>query len=268
MSLRDESTLVISSCDKFSDLWDVYFSLFQQNWKHHPEETILVTDAETERRFNNVTVFAAGLSQEMPARLKDALEYIKTEYIFLTLDDYFISNPIDDTKLEEVFAFIKEKDIDYFRLSSLPNKGTSIKEHRGWKWINLNTNYAVNLYPGIWKKTFLDDVLVGNLSPWQFEVTLTNNAKRKGAICAMSKNQEFQILDVVRKGKVLHKAKRFLDKNQLDIGDRPVLPYGTEIKLKIIGFGSQIIPTPLAKIVRKILHVFGMSFFSDGTRKQ
>ena len=268
MSLRDESTLIISSCDKFSDLWGVYFSLFQQNWKCHPNETILVTDVATERRFNDVTVFAAGSNHEMPARLKDALKNIRTEYIFLTLDDYFIYNPINDTELEEVFSFIKEKDIDYFRLSSFPNKGTPIKEHKGWKWINLNTNYAVNLYPGIWKKTFLDNVLVGNLSPWQFEVTLTNHAKRDGAICVMSRKQEFPILDVVRKGKVLHKAKRFLDKNQLYIGNRPVLPYWTEVKLSIIGLGSQIIPTHLAKMVRKILHVFGMSFFSDGTRKQ
>ena len=31
MSLSDEVTMIISTCDKFSDLWDVHFQLLEKN---------------------------------------------------------------------------------------------------------------------------------------------------------------------------------------------------------------------------------------------
>lgn len=267
MSLRDEVALTISSCDKFSDLWNVHFQLLSQNWEHHPKETLLVTDCETEKSFSGIYVFSAGDNLEFPARLKEALKEINAQYVFLTLDDYFVISNIDDNKLDLVFAFIKENDIDYFRLFPIPNNGTPTKENKKWKWIDLNTNYAVNLYPGIWKKAFLEKALESNLSPWQFEVTLTQTAKDNRAKCVMSKCKEYPILDVVRKGKVLRKANRYLKKNGFDIGNRPIIPFATELKLNIIGYGSRILPPKIAKGIRGLLHKFGMSFYSDGSRK-
>ena len=267
MSLMDESTLIISSCQKFSDLWDVHISLLNQNWSNHPENVVLVTDATVDKSYPGIRTISAGEALEMPQRLRVAIEQIETDYIFLTLDDYFIKDCIDDQRLESVFTFMKEQNIDYFRLFSSPKAKNPIKGYKGWNWINLEDNYAVNLYPGIWKKDFFSKMLDSTLSPWQFEVTLSKRAKEEGALCAMSYNQEFPILDVVRKGKILHKANRYLKKRGLDIGDRPVISYGTEFKLFIIGNGNRILPKSIGKIVRKLLHRFGMSFFSDGTKK-
>ena len=267
MSLQNEVTMLISSCDKFSDLWDVHIHLLNKNWPEHPEEVLLVTDCTSKKHYPGIEIVATGDDLAMPARLKSALERVRTEYVFLTLDDYFLSKKIMNDRLENVFRFVQENDVDYFRLYRIPNDKTWVKGRKGWSWIDLETNYAVNLYPGIWKTSLLKKVMDGNLSPWEFEVTLTQRAKQEKAICVMSHNKEYPILDVVRKGKVLHKAARFFKRNHLDIGDRPVIPYSTEIKLKIIGLGSRILPKPLAKGARTILHKFGMNFFSDGTRK-
>jgi hypothetical protein len=228
---------------------------------------ILVTDCITNRQFNGVQVFSAGNKLEMPARIKSVICSVKTDYVFLTLDDYFVKDKILDSDIESVLSFICKNNVDYFRLFPIPNDKKSIIGHKGWNWIDLETNYAVNLYPGIWKRSFLEKVLDCNLSPWEFEVTLSKKAKKENAICVMSKNNEFPILDVVRKGKVLHKAKRYLESNNLNIGNRPVISYWVEIKLKIFGIGSRILPNKIAKYIRNILHNFGMKFYSDGTCK-
>ena len=84
-------SIIISTCDKFSDLWDAHILLLNQNWADRNVETFLVTDKPTDRTFENVTVVAAGEGTEITERLKVVLPLIKTEYVLFTLDDYFLS---------------------------------------------------------------------------------------------------------------------------------------------------------------------------------
>lgn len=259
--------LLISSCDRFSDLWDAHIDFLNQNWPDHPRETILVTDKDTERCFENVKVIAAGDNMEMPQRIKTALKNIESEYVFLTLDDYFLIQEVDEKKIRSIVTYMSEKKIDYIRLHKIPDSKKEIAEFPGLFWVDLDVNYAVNLYPGIWKKEFLESTIAESLSAWEFEVTLTQMARDKNARCAMCKNDVFVILDVVRKGKVLRKANRYFKKHGIDIGDRPLIPLSMAFKLKIIGWASINLPKPIADVTRKVMHIFGLKFFSDGTRK-
>lgn len=52
-------SIIISTCDKFSDLWDAHVQLLNQNWADRNVETFLLTDKPTDRKFKNITVVAA-----------------------------------------------------------------------------------------------------------------------------------------------------------------------------------------------------------------
>ena len=58
--MENNFSIIISTCDKFSDLWDAHILLLNQNWADRNVETFLVTDKHTDRTFENVTVVAAG----------------------------------------------------------------------------------------------------------------------------------------------------------------------------------------------------------------
>ena len=85
--LKDTITCLIFSCDKFSDLWDANLKLFRENWPERDFETFIVTDKPTEYTFSDVQIIAAGSDLEWSDRLKYALQYVKTDYVFVTLDD-------------------------------------------------------------------------------------------------------------------------------------------------------------------------------------
>lgn len=89
--MENNFSIIISTCDKFSDLWDAHILLLNQNWADRNVETFLVTDKPTDRTFKNVTVVAAGEGTEITERLKAVLPLIKTEYVLFTLDDYFLN---------------------------------------------------------------------------------------------------------------------------------------------------------------------------------
>ena len=106
--MENNFSIIISTCDKFSDLWDAHILLLNQNWADRNVETFLVTDKPTDRTFENVTVVAAGEGTEITERLKVVLPLVKTEYVLFTLDDYFLTEKISTQALNEDILEINE----------------------------------------------------------------------------------------------------------------------------------------------------------------
>ena len=257
-------SVLISSCDKFSDLWETHFRLYRENWDGAPWKTYLVTDKPTDRRFDGVEIIAAGEELDFPMRIRYALEQIDTDYVLVTLDDYFLIEKARAGILSELAERAEREKIDYLMLYD--RRKTDPKKYKSpdvLEPIDLTKKYAVTLYPAIWNKDFLYHSVKSDLSPWLFEPSLTGYAREAGANCQFSPAGTFVILDVVRKGKVLRKADRYFKKHGIDIGDRPLIARSTEWKLAIMEQISWHAPKKLFRILKKIAKKCGMKFYSE-----
>ena len=136
MAMENDFSVIVSTCDKFSDLWDANLLLLNQNWADRNAETFLVTDKPTDRTFENVTVVAAGEDAEITERLRAVLPLIKTEYILFTLDDYFLTEKISTQAVNEDIQIMNKHRIDYLRLFVMTMK-------------SLKNRKAEELEPGI-----------------------------------------------------------------------------------------------------------------------
>lgn len=262
MELSEKLTLMIQTCEAFSDLWETHFRLLEESWPNCPVRRVLVTDAPTDAAFPGVEVFCAGPGKQFPARLAAVLPQIETDYILLTLDDYFPIHPISTAKLSRLAEIMDAENLDYIRLFSDPNSFRNT-EHKGLYEIDLSENYAVNLYPGIWRKAFLAQTLETETDIWTYEVSLTHTARRLNARCVLSKGKEFKILDVVRKGKLLHRANAYLKRRGLYRGSREVIHWWEEIRIFVFSAGKRILPRPAAEWVKAQLRRRGFCFYSD-----
>jgi len=265
--LEEKITLVIHSCDKFSDLWDAHITLLNRNWADRTVKTLLVTDTQTDKHYENVTILPTGDSKELSERTEAMLAHIDTKFVLVTLDDYFPVFPIDSEKIERVVKIMEKEDLDYVRLYLRPKykRRDRWTEYSNFYHIDTTRNYSVNLYVGIWKKTFIGKTIhKPPLNAWDYEVSLTKIAHEVGARCAVSLNHEFEILDVVRKGKILNKANRYLKENDLYHGNRPVISRMYEIKLAIRTWGIRMMPRCITNLARKIMTRLGHSYYSQG----
>ena len=257
-------TMLILSCDKFSDLWDGHIKLLERNWPDRDMETYIVTDAQTDKFYENVGIIIAGTDCEWSERLAVALRSVKTDYVFITLDDYFLIEKVDDSSIVALTDMMDREKIDYVRLFKRPKR--TREELYGYSGINrvdTTCNYSVNLYPGIWKKDFIETCVKKPLNAWKFEVSLHKRTGEYGAKCVVSHRNEFRILDVVRKGKLLHKSARYFKKHPgIYEGNREVNSLGYEIRLFIKTWTARHLPISLIKLLRKILSRFGYSSFS------
>lgn len=264
--LSDKVTLLIFSCEKFSDLWDAHVEFLEKNWGNRGIETYIVTDEEHEKHYANVKIMPThtdGL--DFPSRLTAALEQVKTEYVFVTLDDYFLIQPVSNEKIAGLVDLMERESLDYLRLFKRPTNatGNEIPGYPNINYVHTDKEYSVNLYAGIWRRDFMKKTVEDVKDIWHFEVALTKVSHKLGAKCAVSHNNEFVILDVVRKGKILIHANRYFKKHNIYVSDRPVHTFWYEFKLGILTWGNRLMPRWVAKIARKVLSKFGFHSFSQ-----
>lgn len=261
--LKDNLTLVIHSCDLYSDLWDGHVQLLNQNWGNRNLNTLLVTDKITTKQYNNVTLISAGEGTEFSQRTKFMLNFVNTKYVLITLDDYYPIKEINNSKIEYLINIMENENLDYIRLFPDPNSRKKFGSYKKLYHIPFDINYSVNLYQGIWRKTFIEKTIGAPMNAWQYEVSLTKIAANANAKCVLSKGKEYEILDVVRKGKILHKAARYFKKHALYKGERKVITYAEELRIFVFSIGKKILPRRLSILLKRILKKLGFKFYSE-----
>ena len=259
-------TILVLSCDKFSDLWSGHIKLLEQNWPDRDMDTFIVTDAPTEKSYPTVKVISAGIVVEWSDRLKYALKMVKTDYVFITLDDYFLIKKVSDNNIADLLSIMMREKIDYIRLFPKPERATKEELHGypGVYKIDKKIPYCVNLYSGMWNSAFLYSIIKEPMNAWRFEVSLAKRARDYNASCVVSVRNEFEILDVVRKGKLLHNAvKYFYNHPGIYDGNRLVNTWIYEIQLCVQIFMADHLPLWVHKPVKSIMNLFGKRFYSD-----
>lgn len=256
-------SLLILSCDAFSDIWDANFTLLEQNFGNRNMETYLVSDKENHKIMReNIHFIFVGEQKEFSCRIKEALKHVKTKYVLVVLDDYLLTKPINCNSLNKIIEIVKLENYDYFRLFNTPAGKKKTKYYK-IKTLHPLDVYDVNLYPGIWKVSVLKDMVKEKRNPWQLEVSLSKQMEEKGYRCAMTSKKIFPFMDTIRKGKMLIKAKWYLSKNKLYFGDRRRISIYTSLVLTLRWHLRKILPKKILKFLKQKLRKKGMEFYSE-----
>lgn len=262
--MLENLTLLIHSCGAYSDLWSGQVEMLNRHWGKRNIRTVILTDTNPmELSFEGVEIFCAGEGLEITDRLKAFLPTVTTEFVFVTLDDYYLMNDVDNDRISFLLKFMEQERFDYLRLFKIPKHGKKIRD--GIYDVGIyrkQSSYYVNLYQGIWRKSFIENTITESLNAWQYEVSLTPYAIKNNIKCAMTKGKEYQILDVIRKGKVLHKAHRYFKKDPVYKGNRPIMPLKTELKLWFRTFLKRVLPRPIVRKLKKEMIKHGATFYS------
>lgn len=267
--LKDKITLLIHSCDKFSDLWDAHTYLLNKNWANRGVDTIIATDKQTEKEYDGVTILSAGEGAEITDRTLYALPQIKTEFVLVTLDDYFLTKPISSERIERLVGIMESEKLDYMRLFVRPKKKRIKSEYKKVYYYDMSGDYVVNLYPGIWRKSFIAQTLGEKLNAWEYEVKLSEMARNLNAQCMLSLGNEFPIMDTVRKGRILNFPYLYLKRHHLYNGERPVMPVMAEFSLFVKTWVNRFAVTVLPySVYDRLKSKTGVKSFSKKSNTQ
>lgn len=205
--------LLVHSCDSREWLW--------KHWKRYFEESewdiipVFITETKkvlwTGKRnylakpfgkvpFSTVLIKCLEAIGDNPQKAK------QNEYIWYTLDDYFIVEPIDWKYYESLVIHLHA---DVLRLQ--PNVQVDSLPYRFEKHGELlkqrpDSAYTMTMQTSIWRREYFLECLTPGMDPWEVEAT-----KPKLGNVYFVPRLPFWYVDTVRRGEILEKHKGMFD---------------------------------------------------------
>jgi hypothetical protein len=179
MKKTNQPSIVISSCDAYSDCWEPFFKLFSTFWKDCPYPLILLSERKDCSAVNtfglNVTSFTAAEPDE--TRIPWANQWVNflrqypEDHFFYFQEDYFLEQQVRTDYVEKAHQFTLAEDGAHFGLSLFGTRSPRIP-HPRLDWIECpswRSRYRINLQAGLWKKEAFLAYLRPDESAWGFE---------------------------------------------------------------------------------------------------
>lgn len=251
-------SVVILSCDKYSDLWAPFFSLLEKNWPDCPYDIYLGSNTIDFKK-DGVKILFSGKDIDWSNSATKIVSQLSSKYLLILLEDMFIGSPINTAYVEQILSFMQEVKAKHIHIRPLPLPDHVI-ENIPIGIYNKGMPYRVNVI-GFWEREYFLDLLIPGETPWQFE---TMGSYRtifyEGFYCL---NKElFKHVNMVEKGCWIPKSVKWCRENGVSINmSRRKLPTGFKLmmnKLKVVYFDTILkinweVRVNIMNILRKIL---------------
>lgn len=171
--LKNCVTILVNSCDAYSDLWYPFFALFKKYWGAEGAEIVLNTESK-EFQFDGLnikTIHPKSKNAPYGRRMIEVLKQINSEYIILFLDDFFLRSKVKGDVIERIIDWMdRDKSIACFYNDCLDTYAEWEKDkYLGFKRIPWGASYTLNMQVGVWRRKKLIKYWRDNISPWEWE---------------------------------------------------------------------------------------------------
>lgn len=162
-------SILVISCDKYFEIWPIFFKLFFKYWPDCPFKIYLSTN-EMDYTDPRIQVIKVGEDISWGSNLKSALSKISDKYVLTLLEDFLILKPVDSFKILKQLENIQELDGHYLRLLDNPKPNKSIAFSSEIGEITPGQHWRVAMQPAIWKRSTLTDLLRTDETAWDMEI--------------------------------------------------------------------------------------------------
>jgi hypothetical protein len=209
-------TMIIMSCEKYSDLWHPCSNLLGKFWDNTEIQRILVTDRNTSTFETVDEIFEAGTDLNWMGRLNKVLLKIKTNYVFLVCEDYFLVSSVNDLDFKSHLELMDKHSLVNLRLIPNPRPtGALVTEE--CRFYSGSQQYRIATQAGVWRTDFLKTLTEKDGSIWAFEKHNSDRVDIASARVAGYTTHRFPFIDAVHKGMWEPLAIRFCEVNDVTV---------------------------------------------------
>lgn len=268
--IESKLTVLVIGFDGYLDVWNHDFMLMNRFWKNRPR-TVLANQ-ELIPNYEGVEILNAGKDAEWSKKVIEAIKQIDTEYILLLLEDFFISKPVDNSKLLQAVELMDKDKLDYYQVlvQLVKQSWTPGKPYKGNKHIRIipkNKKYPINLQAAIWRKKYLKQALEeGNYNAWVFEMNhMYDSVNSDRVSCVIDDTNMLNITHGIVQSKYLRAAKSKLVRLGCNITDseRATLSFADDFKYKLKLFMYSLVPQCLQTHAKRIGKSMKIDFVTD-----
>lgn len=169
MDIPGDLSLVIVSCDRYSDVWPAFFSSFWRFWSDCPYPIYLGTNdlVHTDPRVHTVRT---GNDSSWGENTRKLVEQVGSPYLLLMLEDFFVRRRVVTEEVERCFLALKKLEGGYLRLKPFPKPDHGVPGFPEIGEIKHGAPYRSALQAAIWRKDVLLSMLLDGESAWDMEL--------------------------------------------------------------------------------------------------
>lgn len=180
--LDKNCTLLVNTCDSYSDCWDGFFQLLRIQWPEFDMPVVLNTESKsyTFEGMNIRTVGGGKKNEAWGSRLIRALKSIDTKYVLFALDDFYLDAPVRVEKLEKCYHYMENNfKIAYFSFMTVNDTNDVISdEYPGFERRSQKGEYRLNCQFALWNREYLISYIRPHESPWEWELYGSKRSSR------------------------------------------------------------------------------------------
>ena len=186
--MNDLLSVVVNGYDGYSDAWSPFYQLFTKYWENCPYPKYFISGDNV---FPFLSFKSITTSKEFNActRLKTALNRIKSKYILLFQEDYFLVKNVNNENIEIILDYMEKNKIDCMRLHPSPKpKGKEEIISQGLKCVKITngTEYCINLQLSIWRKDYFLELIKPLSTVWDIEYLGSKNCHKDSRLFSLS----------------------------------------------------------------------------------
>lgn len=196
-------TVLVNSCDAFSDCWDPFFRLFATFWPDCPAPVVLNTDRASFSA-GDVDLTSSRVARRDPEgsvptwaeRTIRCLDEIGTDQILYLQEDYFFNRRVRDEQVARFSEHLRTSGAACLRLfeSHLSGPWVQTIDENVWQ-VSAASPYLVQLQAALWDRRSLRQILRPHESPWDFEMLGSRRARRRGTAMLCVNRDRFMAPD-------------------------------------------------------------------------
>ncbi|MCO7188750.1 MULTISPECIES: hypothetical protein [unclassified Pseudoalteromonas] len=242
--------VVVLTCDHYSDLWPPFFEGYSRHWKGSPWPIYLASN-QKDYDYPGLQVIKSGEDKDWSSSIRSSLSQLEEEYVLLLIDDIIFTKDVDFEKLSSLYQEFIDSGMNYLRLKNSPLPDIDFNQDIGE--ISKDSLYRTAIFPSIWKKDVLFDILKDGESAWEFELKGSVRSDNYGGFYSVYEDV-FEGIHGVIKGKWTRQAVKELKQVGInfDSEKRGVMSFKDDLKLRFVFLRSRVFRLVPAKYQRKL----------------
>lgn len=165
--------IIVSSCDKYSDIWPIFFKLFKKYGNELTECSIYLNTESKKFSFEGLNIICPNdFSAFVPwgKRLRNCLDSVKEDYVLFLLDDFFIQKKANFNFINKCAKWLKSnKNVGCFNFIPIEPAIEKSKKYKKFCTMPVGMGYRFNAQAALWRKSVLFDSVLPEESPWDWE---------------------------------------------------------------------------------------------------
>jgi hypothetical protein len=169
----NKTAIVVVTCERFKQVWDPFFILFNRYWVDCPFKIYMITDFGNYNGVENITI---GKDLGFSNNLIYGLSKIEEKNIIYFQEDYLAYKKFDTKKICDFIEHLVKYNISCLRLAPCPGPTAPWQYSDDLGVLQPGDNYRISTQTAIWKKEFLIKILKTGETGGDFEIQGTKRS--------------------------------------------------------------------------------------------